>query len=146
MLPDVPAVVAEWTLAATVNADGEAVTGLVKAIAPMVTGAQPIVCHMQATATRLRVAAFPAHDVLELFAFVRPAQFCLPTVAGITQALGLEHAPGLENSALALVAAARYQLDELTAIHEIEAKPLGEIAAAMARAGDGRGVHRCSRP
>ncbi|TAK99086.1 MAG: ATP-dependent DNA helicase [Rhodospirillaceae bacterium] len=101
----------------------------------MVTGAQPILCHMPATAARLRVPHFPAHDVLELFAFVRPAQFCLPTVAGITQALGLELTHGLENSALALVAAARFLLDELTAIHEIEAKPLGEIAAAMARGG-----------
>src|SRR5436190_14929327 len=29
-------------------------------------------------------------DVLELFAFVRPAQFAVPTVAGLSRALGME--------------------------------------------------------
>ncbi len=36
--------------------------------------AVPVVCHGPATAARLGVIRFPARDVLELFAFVRPAR------------------------------------------------------------------------
>src|SRR5665213_2967677 len=49
----------------------------------------PILCHARATCRRLGALPFPALDVLELFAFVRPAQFCLPTPRGIALALGL---------------------------------------------------------
>ena len=34
-----------------------------------------MVCHARATARRLDIAAFAALDLLELFAFVRPARF-----------------------------------------------------------------------
>ena len=41
-----------------------------------------MVCHARATARRLDIAGFAALDLLELFAFVRPAQFCVPTPRG----------------------------------------------------------------
>ncbi len=135
MLPDVPAVTADWTAGAIISADGEVSTAPVKKIAAEIAGTKPILCHGPATAARLQVAVFPAHDVLELFAFVRPAQFCLPTVAGVAQALGLAAPRGLEDAALTLVSCARQLLDELVALHDIEAAALVEIAAAMARGG-----------
>ncbi|HJU28199.1 MAG TPA: hypothetical protein VJ718_03455, partial [Candidatus Binataceae bacterium] len=52
-------------------------------------GDMPMVCHAPAVARRLEMASFAALDLLELFAFVRPAQFCVPTPRGLTAALGL---------------------------------------------------------
>ncbi|MDH3240287.1 MAG: ATP-dependent DNA helicase [Alphaproteobacteria bacterium] len=46
-----------------------------------------VVCHMPAAARRLNIAGFAALDVLELFAFVHPARFCLPTPRGLARAL-----------------------------------------------------------
>ncbi|MFC1673776.1 ATP-dependent DNA helicase, partial [Pseudomonadota bacterium] len=49
----------------------------------------PIVCHARRTAQRLGLERMQAFDVLELFAFAKPAEFCLPTALGLAQALGL---------------------------------------------------------
>ena len=45
----------------------------------------PFLCHARAVARRLDIPVFPALDLLELFAFVRPAQFCLPTPRGLAR-------------------------------------------------------------
>ena len=47
----------------------------------------PLVCHVPAVAARLGLDDLPALDLLELFAFVRPAKFCLPTPRGLCEAL-----------------------------------------------------------
>ncbi|HWT98278.1 MAG TPA: hypothetical protein VN229_11715, partial [Terriglobales bacterium] len=49
----------------------------------------PLVCHLPTVLRRLRCERFPAFDLLELFAFVRPASFCLPTARGLGEAMGL---------------------------------------------------------
>ena len=49
----------------------------------------PIVCHAPATFRKLKSQRAPVADILELYAFVRPASFCLPTPRGIAVALGL---------------------------------------------------------
>src|SRR5688500_8824653 len=49
----------------------------------------PLVCHAPAVAARLGLDDLPALDLLELFAFVRPATFCLPTPRGLCEALDL---------------------------------------------------------
>src|SRR5438270_5703937 len=41
-------------------------------------------------------------DLLELFAFIHPARFVVPTVAGLSQALGLERPAGEAEAASAL--------------------------------------------
>src|SRR3990170_7351508 len=45
-------------------------------------------------------------DVLELFAFIHPARFAVPTVAGLGRALGLEPPPSEAEAAAALPAMA----------------------------------------
>jgi ATP-dependent DNA helicase DinG len=135
VLPAVPALVAEWTLAALLAADGEVVTLPSRELAARATAERPIVCHGPATAARLRTPPFPVHDVLELFAFVRPAQFCLPTAAGLAAALGQASPTRLEDRALALVACASALLQELVDLPALESRALAEIAAAMGRGG-----------
>lgn len=64
------------------------------------SGLPLLVCHAPALARRLGCDPFPALDLLELFAFVRPAQFCLPTPGGLATVLGLD-APGASLTAQA---------------------------------------------
>ena len=52
-------------------------------------GAAPLICHAPAAARRLGLQGIAAYDVLELFAFVRPAGFCVPTPRGIAHALDI---------------------------------------------------------
>jgi ATP-dependent DNA helicase DinG len=76
-------------------------------------GEAMIVCHMPAMARRLGMANLKALDILELFAFVRPARFCLPTPRGVARALGINAGPGHEGEAEALGRAAKLLLQEL---------------------------------
>src|SRR5262245_9729242 len=73
----------------------------------------PITCHMPAMAARLNIERFPALDLLELYAFVRPAQFCLPTPRGLARALELDAPATLEEEAGVLHQAALLLLREL---------------------------------
>ncbi|HEX9447167.1 MAG TPA: hypothetical protein VF920_04280, partial [Dongiaceae bacterium] len=76
----------------------------------------PLVCHLPTILRRLRCERFPAFDLLELFAFVRPASFCLPTPRGLIEALGLTQGStdrrDVATDLLALRRAAKVLLDE----------------------------------
>lgn len=81
------------------------------------TTAPVLVAHASLTARRLGIAP-PARsedllDVLELFAFVRPASFCAPSPTGLALALGQPEPKGPEAQATALRAAADALLREL---------------------------------
>ena len=95
----------------------------------------PFVCHAAATAQRLGGARFPAYDLLDLLAFVRPARFCLPTPQGLAATLGLARPEGPAESAAALIEAARRLLAELAALRPRPAREAAATAATMARAG-----------
>ncbi len=83
----------------------------------------PLLCHAPAIARRLGVERFPAFDLLELYAFARPASFCLPTIAGIAAALGRNRAPS-ETPPCAELA------EDLLGLHDLAAALLAEIAAS----------------
>jgi ATP-dependent DNA helicase DinG len=138
LLPPAPTLVAGIKQAAWLTIDGEVLLlGLAEA-ARLARESPPYLCHARATARRMGVLPFPALDLLELFAFVRPAQFCLPTPRGLAQAMGLavpRH--DLAAEALALLGAAEALLRELGA--EAPDPELRAIAEAMARAGWGWG-------
>ena len=57
-----------------------------------------LVAHAGLTARRLGLSTPPRSrdllDALELYAFVRPAQFCAPSAVGLAQALGLAELQG----------------------------------------------------
>ncbi|MEE8333486.1 MAG: hypothetical protein V3R85_06525, partial [Alphaproteobacteria bacterium] len=84
-----------------------------QAAAAVRSGGAPILCHAPTVARRLGIAPFPALDLLELFAFVRPAIFCLPTPAGLAAALDRPRPATLEEEARFLRDAAGALLDEL---------------------------------
>ncbi|UUX51340.1 ATP-dependent DNA helicase [Nisaea acidiphila] len=86
-----------------------------------------LVAHARSIARRLRLDGFEAVDVLELFAFVRPAAFCLPTPRGLAQALLLALPEDHEDEALVLRDAAAALLGELSErSRDPSARPIAE--------------------
>ncbi len=132
-MPTAPVLVAGVARAAWLSADGEISELAPEAAAALARASGPIVVHAPATARRLGVERFPALDALELFAFVRPATFCLPTARGLATALGVEAAPGLAGEAVAVREAVKRLLGELRKLAG-EAETIA-IAKVMARAG-----------
>ncbi len=132
-VPAAPAIVVGPTKATWLTPDGEIETLTLAEATIRVKATPPLLCHARAVARRLEVPVFPAYDVLELYAFARPATICLPTPRGLTRALGLEMpATGSASEAGALIAAAETLLRELSASRDPEARA---IAQAMERGG-----------
>ncbi|MBF0563287.1 MAG: ATP-dependent DNA helicase [Alphaproteobacteria bacterium] len=135
IVPEVPVLVVGTRGAVLFSPDGRLEEMAADAAGQRISSLHPIVCHSRATAVRLKVAPFPAHDILELFAFARPAHFCLPTVRGLADGLGFERPEGLKEEALVLVAVVRrllWQLANLTSREQADAR---SVAWAMARGG-----------
>ena len=80
-------------------------------------GGPVMVAHASLTARRLGLSAPPRSpdllDVLELWAFVRPASFCAPSPSGLALALGMAEPKGAEAQAAALRDAAAVLLKAL---------------------------------
>ncbi|MDE2167408.1 MAG: ATP-dependent DNA helicase [Alphaproteobacteria bacterium] len=134
-LPKAASLVAGMTQAAWLSADGEIELLPLAEAARRARAAPPFVCHARATARRLGVTPFPSFDLLELYAFVRPARFCVPTPRGLAAALDLDAPDGadLAGAAAALRDGAQALLGELQLVPgDGEARAIGE---SMAKAG-----------
>ncbi|MGB8181327.1 MAG: ATP-dependent DNA helicase, partial [Stellaceae bacterium] len=114
-LPKAASLVAGMTQAAWLSPEGEIALLPLAEAARRARAAPPFVCHARATARRLGVTQFVCFDLLELFAFVRPARFCVPTPRGIAAALDLDvpEAGNLAGTAEVLRASVRALLGEL---------------------------------
>jgi ATP-dependent DNA helicase DinG len=115
LVPRAGILVAGFHEALWLSTDGE-----IEALAPDEARARalrepPLLCHLPATARRLNMPPFPAFDLLELFAFVYPARFCVPTPRGLAEALGLPQPVKLTDSCVSLAVAARSLLEALGA-------------------------------
>jgi ATP-dependent DNA helicase DinG len=102
-------------------------------VAPRATLYRPLVCHRPAIAARLGLDDLPARDLLELFAFVRPAQFCLPTVRGLCEVLDLPIPATPEEEVASLPQTASALLDELEDMAALASPEMRDTALAMAR-------------
>ncbi len=113
--PRAPALVASPARAVWLEPDGAVETLTPTEAAVRARSRPPLVVHGPATSRRLDAQARPfrSYDLLELFAFVRPAQFCLPTPNGLADAAGLPRPASLERAAETLFGAARALLAEL---------------------------------
>src|SRR5260370_34123316 len=88
---------------------------------------QPMLCHARATARRLDVQEFAALDLLELFAFVHPAKFCVPTPRGLAEALGLPPPGNLPEACVTLATVARALLEKLAEEVDPEVRAIAEV-------------------
>jgi ATP-dependent DNA helicase DinG len=95
--------------------------------------APALLCHAPSIARRLNRDHLAGYDILELFAFVRPAQFTLPTLPGVARTLGLTGDP-LEAPIALLHAVARRLLAEIASDNEARDDTVA-IARDMTRAG-----------
>ncbi|TQF76821.1 ATP-dependent DNA helicase, partial [Elioraea sp. Yellowstone] len=103
VLPDGPVLAARHHRGALLFPDGELVVEETRRLrARLKDVPPPIVCHLPATARRLGLGPFAAADILELFAFVRPAEPVVPSPRGLAGAVGLPPPEGLEDEAIVL--------------------------------------------
>ncbi|MEE8351605.1 MAG: ATP-dependent DNA helicase, partial [Rhodospirillales bacterium] len=133
ILPAHPAIAPGARQTAWLSPDGEIETITSIEASKRIRGdTLPVVCHAKMAARKLGCAEFAAFDVLELYAFVRPARFVLPTAKGLAQALGLALPGNIESEAECLLATAGALLAELAESGDPLALP---IAQAMAISG-----------
>ncbi len=129
MLPDCPAIALSGRGIVRVTTDGEIESMDARTAGAALRGDPPLLVNMPNVARRLGVASFAAYDLLELFAFARPATFCLPTADGLMRAMDL---PGLglppDPSQLSEAAA--------TLLHDLSLTPAAQRdrAAVLAKA------------
>ncbi|CAA7620201.1 Rad3-related DNA helicase [Candidatus Terasakiella magnetica] len=131
LLPHAPVLVTGVRHAVVLEPDGELKRLSMTQAARYARNESPLICHGPAVAARLGIDDFLRLDILELFAFVRPARFCLPTPKGVAEAMGLPRPVDLEDEAEALLTSTRRLLEELAAAMN---------AATAARVVDIRGL------
>lgn len=115
-MPDVPIVCAGVKHIALLTPDGELrVLPPAQARDALKSAPPPLVCHGPATRARLGLERLPVFDVLELFAFVYPGQFCVPTVTGLARALQLPPPEDFSDEPALLYESAKALLADLPA-------------------------------
>ncbi|WP_424810477.1 ATP-dependent DNA helicase [Roseococcus sp. YIM B11640] len=131
LLPEAPALVASHGKATLLTPDGEVLTLTGAHIAEeLEKHPAPYLVHAPATARRLDLPRFlDALDLLELFAFARPAHHAPPTPRGLALALDLP-LPEDDEAAAALLPEIASRL--LRALADEANTPSGREAAAMA--------------
>ena len=73
-----------------ISSDGEVCAPSKEELSQMLAcDSPPLICHRNWTEKKIGVKLDIYLDILELFAFVKPAEFCLPTPAGLALATGL---------------------------------------------------------
>jgi ATP-dependent DNA helicase DinG len=140
LLPAAPALALGRRRAALVTPDGEVESLGLDEAAARVRAEGAVVCHARSVARRLGIEGFRAWDLLELWAFARPASFCVPSAKGLADALGLIPPEGLESEAATLFEAARALLGVLArGPGEDERTDPVAVAWAMGRGGEDGG-------
>ncbi|HEY8949696.1 MAG TPA: ATP-dependent DNA helicase [Rhizomicrobium sp.] len=133
---DFPALIPAPTGAVIADVHGAVASLDAEAARRLFRSGDVIVAHALFVAGRLKLQpARPLFDVMELFAFVRPAVPCVPSALGLARACGLlpPHAP--EDSAKALHDVANILLDELRTKPERERAQIRALASTLEKSG-----------
>jgi ATP-dependent DNA helicase DinG len=92
-----------------------------------------ILLNAPVTATRLGCGELSGLDLLELYAFVHPARFAVPTPAGLARALGIDRPTDDASAAPFLLRAAAVLLDRLRSADWPEREGAWSSAQALLR-------------
>ncbi len=137
-IPAIGALACDGSHASLVSTDGE-IHYLPHDQVRMMIHKQPVLC-CHAPYVRQKIGKncdFFAFDVLELFAFVHPGLFCVPTIYGLCDCLNLPKPNDLEESASQLYEIARTLLEHLR-VDPLESKaPAATLARLMGMNGKG---------
>jgi len=134
LLPRVGALAVGARSAAWLSPDGE-IEELSLGDAFMRAAGGAIVCHAKATGRRLGTELSGAFDLLDLFAFVHPGRFCLPTVRGLARALDLPEPRSREAGCVAMLDIARSLLEDVACARLDQQSDAAGLAAIMDRGG-----------
>ena len=150
VLPALPIILASFDAVVWIAVDGTVETLAAENARDRLERQPALFCHRRFTAARLGMEA-PPHgtaarlavsvleglDALELFAFVRPGQFCLPTPAGLAAALGLAEPQTAEDQAITIGTACQLLLGMLGELDNTANQRASQIASMMAGGGWG---------
>src|SRR6202008_113605 len=132
----VPALAIAGGRAVLAAPNGEAQTLTNDAARTALADGDVLVCHALFAASHLGARPMRAlFDVLELFAFARPAAPCLPSPLGLARALDLPEPRTPEECARTLHRATATLLDGLLALDHLMKERARKTAAALSRAG-----------
>jgi ATP-dependent DNA helicase DinG len=132
LLPNAPVLVQNGRHILCLHTDGRLEKLKIEQAAALVRQDMPIVCHAPQMARLLGLERLAAYDVLELFAFVHPGRFCVPSPAGLARALFLLEPDKLEDEAAALRSVMRHLITDLTDPAREERGNPAAVAAFMA--------------
>lgn len=135
-LDAIPVAVVGVRQATLLSADGELVELALEDASERISRTPHLVVNRVQVARRLGLPQIRAYDLLELYAFVRPARYCLPTVKGLASALTLTfEGDGQEDECLfCKTLAARLLADMEAQTYRYRAGG-NKVAMMMARAG-----------
>lgn len=125
LIPKAPVLALAGAEMICLTPDGEFQTLKPAAARKIVENDKPLLCHAPYIAARLGLPRLLAYDVLELFAFVHPTRFTVPTTEGLCRTLHLMEPETGEDQCLSLQHLVRHLLTDLSAEE-------GESAAAIA--------------
>ena len=128
-LPELSALIAGHGRAVLLTEDGEFLSATPANAAALLGARMPLVVHGPATLRRLGNPDVAVLDLLELFAFVCPAQSVAPTPAGLARALDMTPPTSQETAAMALAEMAEALLARLAAARDL---PANRDAAGLA--------------
>lgn len=80
--------------------DGEIEIVSLEAVSSKLKTNNILVCHAPYTAKKLGLKQLPRFDILELYAFIYPTKFAVPTINGIAKALGITPSNDIEEQAM----------------------------------------------
>jgi len=112
-LPAVPAVAVNASQAAILMPDGELKILPLDQAAKALHKKPIMVVHAPFTKSRLGLRDMIAFDLLELFAFVHPAKFCVPTPSGLAKTLGITVPEHFEDYPVAILESAQALLSDI---------------------------------
>ena len=134
-LHNIPVFYPHGTRLIWISTDGEICQLDRQAVAAELALGPVLLCHRRWSEARAGAEISTYLDIMELYAFVRPARFALPTPAGLAQQLGLARPQSGEDMASLLPQIAFLLLDELAAQPVKEQTEAAKIADMMAAGG-----------
>jgi len=136
-LPDIDILYAHPKQTYALTKDGELQTLSHEKAKQLFHNKPVMVCHAPYTSAQMNFDELIAFDVLELFAFVHPGKFCVPTPVGLASTLGIKTETDYDSYPLMLLEAARALLQDLQRDpYKAKADPL-KIAGVMGQQGRG---------
>ena len=127
-----------------ISGDGEIFSPSKEELSRMLASDRPpLICHRNWTENKIGAKLDKYLDILELFAFVKPAEFCLPTPTGLALATGLALPKTNFEKALLLRSVSYNLLDKISENAQVASdkasynshKMIGDIAEMMGQGG-----------